>query len=399
MWTNPNEIPNNGKDDDGNGYVDDVHGWDFANNDNNPHDDHSHGTHCAGTIGAVGNNGKGVVGVCWNVSMVGIKFLGGNGGGYLSDGVKSIAYGTKIGVNLTSNSWGGGGYSSTMKKTIDEANLKGIGFIAAAGNHRGDNDRNPSYPASYDSSNIVAVGAHDHRGASASFSCYGKKSVDLFAPGVNTLSTTPGNRYASYSGTSMATPHVAGAYALVLSANPNWNVSQVKDALMKAVDPESGLKEKCVTSGRLNVYKALTNEPPKGGLIAVKPTEMDFGKVTKGEKIELQFTISNQGTSKTTVSNAFIGPENKNPQQVIGKWKFNNNAEDSSENKNHGTVNGAVFVTDRHGNPNSAISFDGIDDQVIIRSNASLNPKDQLTISTWVKFDKVTNDRAPFIHK
>jgi subtilisin family serine protease len=252
MWTNPNEIPNNGKDDDGNGYVDDVHGWDFANNDNNPHDDHSHGTHCAGTIGAVGNNGKGVVGVCWDVSMVGIKFLGGNGGGYLSDGVKSIAYGTKIGVNLTSNSWGGGGYSSTMKRAIDEANSKGIGFIAAAGNHRGDNDRNPSYPASYESANVISVGAHDHRGASASFSCYGKRSVDLFAPGVNTLSTTPGNRYASYSGTSMATPHVAGAYALVLSANPNWNVSQVKDALMKAVDPESGLKEKCVTGGRLN---------------------------------------------------------------------------------------------------------------------------------------------------
>ncbi len=168
---------------------------------------------------------------------------------------------------------------------------------------------------------------------------------------------------------------------------------------MQSVDPESGLKEKCVTGGRLNVYKALSNEPPKGGLIAVKPTEIDFGKVTKGEKIELEFTISNQGNSKTTVSNAFIGPENKNPQQVIGQWKFNNNAEDSSENKNHGTVNGAVFVTDRNGNPNSAISFDGIDDQVIIRSNASLNPKDQLTISTWVKFDKVANDWAPLIHK
>jgi subtilisin family serine protease len=190
MWTNPNEIPNNGKDDDGNGYIDDVHGWDFANNDNNPHDDNSHGTHCAGTIGGVGNNGKGVVGVCWDVSMVGIKFLGRTGGGYLSDGVKSIAYGTKIGVNLTSNSWGGGGYSSTMKRAIDEANSKGIGFIAAAGNTRGnDNDRNPHYPSSYESANVISVGAHDHRGVSASFSCYGKKSVDLFAPGVNTLST------------------------------------------------------------------------------------------------------------------------------------------------------------------------------------------------------------------
>jgi subtilisin family serine protease len=291
MWTNPNEIPNNGKDDDGNGYIDDVHGWDFANNDNNPHDDNSHGTHCAGTIGGVGNNGKGVVGVCWDVSMVGIKFLRGSGGGFLSDGVKSIAYATKIGVDLTSNSWGGGGYSSTMKKAIDEANSKGIGFIAAAGNHRGNNDSRPSYPASYDSANIISVGAHDHRGVSASFSCYGKKSVDLFAPGVNTLSTTPGNRYASYSGTSMATPHVAGAYALLLSSNPTWKVTQVKDALMKAVDPESGLKEKCVTGGRLNVYQALTNEPPKGGLIAANPTEIDFGKLSKGDSRVLPVTF------------------------------------------------------------------------------------------------------------
>ena len=192
MWTNPNEIPGNGKDDDGNGFVDDVYGWDFYNNDNNPHDDNSHGTHCAGTIGGVGNNGKGVVGVCWETSMVGIKFLGGSGGGFLSDGVKSIAYATKIGVQLTSNSWGGGGYSASMKKAIDEAAEQGIGFVAAAGNHSGNNDKYPSYPASYESENVISVGANNHKGKSAYFSCYGKTSVDLFAPGVSQLSTTPG---------------------------------------------------------------------------------------------------------------------------------------------------------------------------------------------------------------
>jgi len=206
MWTNPNEIAGNGVDDDQNGYIDDIHGWDFYNNDNNPHDDNSHGTHCAGTIGAVGNNGKGVVGVSWKVSMVGLKFLGGSGGGYLSDGIKSIAYATKIGVDLTSNSWGGGGYSSSMKTAIDEAAAAGIGFVAAAGNHAGDNDAYPSYPASYESENVISVGAHDHFAKSAYFSCYGKTSVDLFAPGVNILSTIPGNGYASYSGTSMAHP-------------------------------------------------------------------------------------------------------------------------------------------------------------------------------------------------
>ena len=123
----------------------------------------THGTHCAGTIGGVGNNGKGVVGVCWNVSMVGIKFLG-KDGGYISDAIKSVTYATKIGVNLTSNSWGGGGYSSTLKRAIDEANQKGIGFVAAAGNHNGNNDSRPSYPASYKSENVISVGASDHRG-------------------------------------------------------------------------------------------------------------------------------------------------------------------------------------------------------------------------------------------
>ena len=227
MWTNPNEIAGNGKDDDKNGYIDDVHGWDFYNNDNNPDDDDSHGTHCAGTIGGVGNNGKGVVGVCWNVSMVGIKFLG-KDGGYISDAIKSVTYATKIGVNLTSNSWGGGGYSSTLKRAIDEANQKGIGFVAAAGNHNGNNDSRPSYPASYKSENVISVGASDHRGKKAYFSCYGKTSVHLFAPGVKILSSVPNNKYASFQGTSMAAPHVSGAYALLLSANPTWSVAQVK---------------------------------------------------------------------------------------------------------------------------------------------------------------------------
>ncbi len=194
MWTNPGEIAGNGKDDDGNGFIDDVHGWDFVNNDNNPHDDNSHGTHCAGTIGGVGNNGKGVAGVAWNVSMVGIKFLSGSGRGSSSDAIKSIAYATKIGVDFTSNSWGGGGSSTSMKRAIEEAGKKGIGFIAAAGNHNGNNDSRPSYPASYDLDNVIAVGANDHNGKKASFSCYGKNSVDLFAPGVNTYSTVPGNK-------------------------------------------------------------------------------------------------------------------------------------------------------------------------------------------------------------
>jgi subtilisin family serine protease len=309
MWSNPKEIPGNGKDDDNNGYIDDVYGWDFYNNDNNPDDDDSHGTHCAGTIGGVGNNGKGVTGVCWNVSMVGIKFLG-NDGGYISDAIKSVTYATKIGVNLTSNSWGGGGYSSTLKRAINEANQKGIGFVAAAGNHNGNNDSKPSYPASYKSENVISVGASDHRGKKAYFSCYGKTSVDLFAPGVRILSTVPGNKYASYQGTSMAAPHVSGAYALVLSANPTWSVAQVKNALMNSTDAEAMLKEKCVTGGTLNIHEALSIQPPKEKHIAVTPSKLDFGRISKGESKELTFTISNSGTSSIVITNASAGSSN-----------------------------------------------------------------------------------------
>jgi subtilisin family serine protease len=309
MWTNPGEIAGNGKDDDGNGFIDDVHGWDFANDDNDPFDDNSHGTHCAGTIGGVGNNGKGVVGVAWNVSMVGIKFLDSSGSGSGSDAVKSVAYATKIGVRFTSNSWGGGGASSSLRKVIEDAGKKGIGFIAAAGNHRGDNDRDPSYPASYDLENVIAVGAHGNTGKSASFSCYGKKSVDLFAPGVSILSSVPRNKYASYSGTSMATPHVAGAYALIQSIHPEWSCNEIKASMMSSTDDEDSLKEKCVTGGRLNIFKALQVEPPKDNRIAARPTLLEFGKLSKNTPKTLGFSLINDGSIETAISKASVSED------------------------------------------------------------------------------------------
>ena len=310
MWSNPNEIPGNGLDDDNNGYVDDVHGWDFANNDNDPFDDNSHGTHCAGTIGGVGNNGVGVTGVCWDVSMVGLKFLNRYGSGALSDAVKAISYATKINVDLTSNSWGGGGFSRSMKNAIDEAHTKGIGFIAAAGNHAGNNDKSPSYPSSYTTENIISVGAHDHNGKIAYFSCYGKTSVDLFAPGVRILSTIPDNKYASFQGTSMATPHVAGAYALILAANPQWKSAQVKVALMEGVDKETLLETKCATGGRLNVNEALSVQPPVEDLIVLTPNKLDFGELSLNQSKSIEFTLTNEGDEETTISSGLLNSEN-----------------------------------------------------------------------------------------
>ena len=304
MWTNPGEIAGNGLDDDGNGYVDDLHGWDFANDDNDPFDDNSHGTHCAGTIGGVGNNGIGVSGVCWDVSMVGLKFLNQHGSGALSDAVKAISYATKINVDLTSNSWGGGGFSPSMKNAIEEANAQGIGFIAAAGNHAGDNDKSPSYPASYNCENIISVGAHDHDGKSANFSCFGKTSVDIFAPGVRTLSTVPNNKYASFSGTSMATPHVAGAYALILSVRPEWKSDKVKVALMEGADEENSLSDKCVTGGRLNIDRALSIEPPQENLISISPSRLDFGELSINQLESLAFVLRNQGDLEVIITQA-----------------------------------------------------------------------------------------------
>lgn len=265
-WTNPGESgldargrdkKTNGVDDDKNGYVDDWHGWDFVNKDNDPLDDNRHGTHVAGTIGAAGDNGVGVVGVNWQVSMMGLKFLSGDGSGTLEDAVLAIEYATKMGVTLSSNSWGGGGFSQTMFDAIKEANKKGILFTAAAGNDGVDNDAQPHYPASYALPNIVSVAATDDKDGLAAFSCYGQKSVHVAAPGVDILSTTPGGKYEKLSGTSMATPHVSGVIGLMKAAFPNLTGAELKDRLLKTADPITSIQSNTITGGRINAYNAV----------------------------------------------------------------------------------------------------------------------------------------------
>ena len=276
IWTNPYDPPD-GIDNDGNGYVDDVHGWDFYDNDNSIYDGapgdnstDSHGTHVAGTIGGVGGNGKGVVGVNWRVTIISAKFLGPNGG-YVSNAVKAVDYITDLkrrhGLNIvaTNNSWGGGGYSQALHDAIIRAAKADILFIAAAGNNGTNNDRKANYPSNYNTSvgtstesaasydAVIAVAAIDRYGAKPSWSNYGAKTVDLGAPGVGIWSTTPNNTYSSFSGTSMATPHVTGGAALYASTHPGATAKQIKDAILQSTVPTSSLSGKTVTGGRLNV--------------------------------------------------------------------------------------------------------------------------------------------------
>jgi subtilisin family serine protease len=257
MWRNTGEIPGNGIDDDGNGYVDDVVGYDFVNHDGDPWDDHSHGTHVAGTIGAVGNNGVGVTGVCWKTRIMALKFLGAGGSGSTSDAVSAVLYATANGAKVMNNSWGGGGYSQALFDAIRVADSAGVLFVAAAGNSGTNNDVYPFYPASYDLPNVLVVAATDSADALASFSCYGATSVDLAAPGVNIFSTTPGGQYGQKSGTSMATPHVVGAAALLLSDSPGLRAADLKGLLMSYLEQLPALAGRTVTGGRLNVYRAL----------------------------------------------------------------------------------------------------------------------------------------------
>jgi subtilisin family serine protease len=264
--TNTGEVPNNGIDDDKNGLIDDVYGWDFDGNNNTVFDgvDDDHGTHVAGTIGGVGGNGKGVAGVVWNVKLLSAKFLGINGG-TTANAIKSVDYFTDLkqrGFNIvaTNNSWGGGGFSQGLYDAIERANLQGILFVAAAGNATNNNDASPSYPASYLNANIITVASITNTGALSSFSNYGATSVDIGAPGSGIFSTVPVRSkgkvvsgYASYNGTSMATPHVTGAAALYASSNPGASVSAVKNAILSSAAPTTSLSNKCVTGARLNV--------------------------------------------------------------------------------------------------------------------------------------------------
>jgi hypothetical protein len=236
-----------------------VVGIDAANGDDDPMDDHGHGTHCAGTIGARGNNGIGVVGVCHRVKIMPLKFLSSGGSGYISDAIVCMDFARQNGARILSNSWGGGGASQAMRDALARARDADILFVAAAGNNGSNNDLQPFYPARYSTEfdNVIAVAATDNRDAIAGFSNYGEQSVLLGAPGVSILSTVPGSGYALFSGTSMACPHVSGVAALILSRVPGFTSIQLKGRLASAVDEIPALQGKTITGGRVNAAAAM----------------------------------------------------------------------------------------------------------------------------------------------
>jgi subtilisin family serine protease len=312
IWTNPDEIPGNGIDDDGNGYIDDVHGWDFVNNDNDPIDDNGHGSHVAGTIGGVGNNGIGVAGVNWRVKLMPLKFLNASGSGSTTAAIQAINYAANKKVRITSNSWGGGQSSRALQDAIKNSDAL---FVAAAGNS---GSSTKMYPAGYSLDNIIAVAATDHNDLLASFSNFGTW-VHLAAPGVNVFSTYANDGYATLSGTSMATPHVSGAAALVMAYNPVLPILDVKNRLLQTVDVLPGLSGKVSTSGRLNVQKALGAPTPTVPMVYLMKTKVtgdsnNNGWAEPGETVQLTITLGNlrfapaTGVSATLSANSISIP-------------------------------------------------------------------------------------------
>jgi subtilisin family serine protease len=269
LWANPGESgagrESNGIDDDGDGFIDDVRGWDYVDRDAQPLDGNGHGTHVAGTIGASGNDGEGVAGVSWRAGLMALRVLDDSGAGYVSDVIRAYGYAARHGARIVNLSLGGGEYSRAEHDAIAAA--PGALFVVAAGNDAMDNDVTGAYPCNYGLENVVCVAASGRDDALASFSNYGATTVDLAAPGVDIASTWPNNRWVYLDGTSMATPHVSGVAALLLARDGALGAADLRRALLSGVDPVPALAGRVATGGRLDATRALgettaTTPPP-----------------------------------------------------------------------------------------------------------------------------------------
>jgi len=278
-----------------------THGYNAIASTCDPMDDNNHGTHVAGTIGAAGNNALGVTGVNWNVSLMGLKFLDSTGSGTMANAISAIDFAVQaklagVNVRVLNASWGGQAFSQALLDEINKAGANDILFVAAAGNSSSNNDATPTYPANFGAANEIAVAATDQKDNLASFSNYGANTVDLGAPGANILSTVIGSAYAYASGTSMATPHVSGAAALILSTTP-MSVSQLKSAVLKSIDADPALAGKTRTGGRLNICKRV---PGCGAFLSTAPSSLTFGTPGGTNPAPQNLTLQNTGTAEMT---------------------------------------------------------------------------------------------------
>lgn len=324
MWVNQAELigdPNS--DDDGNGYKDDIYGYDFADSDSDPNDYYLHGTHVAGTIGAVGNNNTGVSGVCWGVRLMSVKIFPNYGETtFTSHAIEGIEYAIENGAKVLNNSWGGHTYSNSLSDAINDAKESNVLFVVSAGNYRFgestlDNDIDPVYPASYDCENIISVLATNSIDEIPWWSHCGATKVDIGAPGDDIFSTFPtymtpdmqnggfSTDYETINGTSMAAPHISGACALVWSMYPHYTYSAIKDIILKSVDKLDSLEGLCVSEGRLNVHKAL---------LLAHPLDLEIERIDPNtcvvpwDSVTFEITYGNPTTTDENDPNNYIGP-------------------------------------------------------------------------------------------
>jgi len=279
-----------------------THGYNAIANSCDPMDDNNHGTHVAGTIGAVGNNALGVSGVNWSVTLMGLKFLDSTGSGTVANAIAAIDFAVQakvagVNVRVLNASWGGQSFSQALLDEINKAGANDILFVAAAGNNASNNDVTPTYPASYGAATEIAVAATNQSDNLAPFSNYGANTVDLGAPGTNILSTVIGSAYAYASGTSMATPHVSGAAALILSRTPTLTAAQLKSAVTGSIDLDPALSGKTRTGGRLNVCKAF---PGCGAILSTSPASLAFSAPGGTNPAAQTLTLRNTGAAGMT---------------------------------------------------------------------------------------------------
>jgi subtilisin family serine protease len=301
VWTNPGNV---GKCPAG------THGYNALAGSCDPMDDHNHGTHVSGTIGAVGNNGVGVAGINWSTSIMGLKFLSSSGFGSTSGAIAAIDWALKAkaagaNVRVLNNSWGGGGYSQALADEINKAGAADVLFVAAAGNSSANNDTTPFYPCSYHAANEICVASTEKNDSLSGFSNYGPSSVDLAAPGSGILSTVIGGGYATFSGTSMATPHVVGTAALILSTGYQ-SVSTLKSTILGAVDPVSSLAGRVATGGRLDVCNAFPACLPGGASFALSASP-SRASVAAGAGVSYAVAVSPTGGFHGSVSLSVSG--------------------------------------------------------------------------------------------